>query len=118
MDYTWAVAGYQGAISSGQTTCGLLIGCSIAIGLRHGQAREDKPADASEIRQMAIKEVNHLYRDFLNEFGDSECRNLINCHLGKPEDQTRYLEQEIYKDTCVKFFNFVMDRFIKMDQSL
>lgn len=116
LDYTWASAGYSGAIRSGYTTCGLLIGCTTAIGLRHGQGKECIPTDEPETREKAIQEVNELYREFIGQFGNAVCRELIRCDLSKPEDQARYRDQEVYRDTCFKFFKFIMNRFIEKDK--
>lgn len=116
VDYTWAAAGYRGAIRSGNTTCGLLIGSSIAIGLRHGQGKEGVPMEDEETREQAIREVNELYRSFIDQFGNTLCSGLINCDLGTPEGQARYIEQKIYKDTCFNFFKFIMNRFIEKDK--
>ena len=116
-DYSWATAGYQGAISSGNTTCGLLIGGTIAIGLRSGQGKEVIPVEDKETRAQAIAEVNEFYRDFLGEFNNTICKELINLDFSKPGEGQRYAKEEVYKDTCFKYFNFIMDRFIERDKS-
>ena len=113
---SWATAGYLGAIESGQTTCGLLIGCSVAIGLKFGQGKECLPMEDTDERDKAVTEVNKLYHAFLKEFESTECQILTTCDFSKPEELTRYVEKEIYKDCCFKFFNFVMNRFIEMDK--
>ncbi|MBW2004991.1 MAG: hypothetical protein JRI72_10350 [Deltaproteobacteria bacterium] len=59
-EYSWATAGYMGAISSGQTTCGLLFGGSIAIGLRYGQGKEGIPEEHGQERDKAIHAVYEL----------------------------------------------------------
>ena len=115
-EFSWATAGYQGAISSGQTTCGLLIGSSVAIGLRFGRGKKCIPKEDEKQRNKAIKAVNELYKDFISQYKNTECITLIGCDLSKPEDQARYFEKEIYKDTCFEFYNFVMNRFIEMDK--
>jgi hypothetical protein len=117
IDYSWAAAGYQGAISSGNTTCGLLIGTTIAIGLHYGVGKECIPFEDKETRDKAIAEVNDFYQDFLTEFNDTLCRNLIGgLDMGNPEDRKQYMDKEVYKDTCLKYFQFVMKRFIERDK--
>ena len=115
-DYSWAAAGYSGAIGSGDTTCGLLIGTTIAIGLRHGQGKECIPMEDTDQRDKANADVNEFYRDFIAEFGKTHCKQLINLDLSIPEESKQYREQEVYKDTCFKFFKFVMKRFIERDK--
>ena len=116
IDYSWAAAGYQGAISSGDTTCGLLIGTAIAIGLRQGMGKECIPFEDKDERDNAIAEVGAFYRDFLAEFGNTQCRNLISLNMSVPEERKQYIEGQVYKDTCFKFFKFVMNRFIEQDK--
>jgi len=109
---SWATSGYQGAISSGQTTCGLLIGATVAIGLRHGQGQTSIPFEAEEERGKAVKAVNALYQEFLTKFNGTNCQTLTTIDFSKPEDQARYMEKEIFKDTCFKYFQFLMKRFM------
>jgi len=115
-DYSWAAAGYSGAIGSGDTTCGLLIGTTIAIGLRHGQGKTSLPIDEADDRDKAIADVNEFYRDFMAEFGTAHCKQLISLDMSIPEEREQFREKEVYKDTCFKFFQFVMKRFIERDK--
>ncbi len=73
--YSWATGGYMGAILSGQTTCGLLIGSSVAIGLRCGQGMDGVPEEHEGDRNSAIQAVGELYRDFLKEFDRTDLRH-------------------------------------------
>ena len=116
LKYAWAASGYLGAISSGQTTCGLLIGSTIALGVRHGQGKNCIPIEDEEERGKVVKEVNDLYRDFLTQFSSTDCQTLTTTDFSKPEDQVRYMEKEIYKDTCFKFLKFLMKRFFDEEQ--
>ena len=113
---SWATAGYSGAISSGDTTCGLLIGSSIAIGLRSGKEKTCLPLEDKESRNKAIAEVNALYKDFLEKFGTAQCKELIHCDFSKPDEATRYLKEKIYEKRCFTFYHFVMNRFIEMEK--
>jgi len=115
--YSWATAGYLGAINSGQTTCGLLIGSSIAIGLRHGKEKKCTPTEDEECRNRAVQEVNSLYMDFIHQFNTTLCKELIHCDFSNPVDAAKYIEKEVYKDKCFVFFNFVMNRFIEKEKS-
>jgi len=114
--HSWATAGYLGAINSGQTTCGLLIGSSIAIGLRHGKGKNCIPKEDEESRNKAVKEVNMLYKDFIHKFNSTNCKELTACDFSKQEDANRYMEKEVYKNTCFIFFNFVMNRLIEKEK--
>ena len=112
VDYSWATAGYLGAIESGCTTCGLLIGSSVALGLRFGQGKSTIPFEDKDGRDKAVKAVKEFYLDFLKEFNSTDCQTLTSCDFSKEEDAKRYMDEKIYKDKCFKYFNFVMNRFI------
>ena len=113
---SWATAGYLGAINSGDATCGLLVGSSVAIGLRSGQGKTCLPLEDKEERNKAVSAVNALYKYFIEKFGATHCQKLIQCDFSKPEELDRYVKEEIYKNKCFNFFNFVMNRFIEMEK--
>jgi len=112
--YSWATAGYMGSISSGQTTCGLLIGSSIAIGLHCGQSKEGIPEEYEQERNKAIHAVCELYSDFLKEFSSTDCKTLSHCDFSNPEELNRYIQNKGWKNTCDIFLKFVMDKCIEM----
>ena len=112
--YSWATAGYMGAILSGQTTCGLLIGSSIAINLRCGQGKKGIPEEHESRRAKAITAVNDLYNDFLKEFGSTECKALNHMDFRKPEELAQWAVTKGWKQTCDVFLKFVFEKCIKM----
>ena len=113
--YSWATAGYQGAILSGQTTCGLLIGSSIAIGLRCGRGKKEIPEEHESERGKAILAVNELYNDFLKEFGSTECKTLNQgVDFSNEEEMLQWAIDKRYKQTCDVFLKFVFEKCIKM----
>ena len=114
--YSWATAGYGGAIGSGQTTCGHLIGSSIAIGFRYGQGKDGVPEKFKEERNKASGAVGMLYEDFLKEFGSTHCQTLSGIDFSKPEDRKRFFrDRKIIDQTkCGVLLNFVLNRFIDL----
>ncbi len=115
--YSWATSGYLGALNSGDATCGLLIGSSVAIGLRIGQQKTCMPLEDEKERNKAVIAVHQLYEDFIDQFKTTQCNKLTECDFSKSEDADKYLNEKIYKVKCFKFFNFVMNRFIEMDKN-
>jgi len=113
---SWATSGYLGAINSGQTTCGLLIGCSVAIGLRAGKEKTCFPLEDEKERNKAVAAVHLMYEDFLHEFKSTQCQELTECNFSQEPDQERYVKEEVYKNRCFKYFNFIMNRFIEMEK--
>ena len=113
--YSWATAGYMGAILSGQTTCGLLIGSSMAIGLRCGQGKKGIPEEHESERGKAILLVNDLYNDFLKEFGSTECKTLNEgTDFSNPDETADWGINKKYKQTCDVFLKFVFQKCVKM----
>ena len=112
--YSWATAGYGGAILSGQTTCGLLIGSSIAIGLRCGRGKKGIPEEHESEREKAITAVNDLYNNFLKQFGSTECKTLNKVDFRKAEEFAQWTITKGWKQTCDVFLNFTIKKCIEM----
>ena len=110
--YQWATAGYMGAITSGKTICGVLFGASIYLGFLNGKDATDAPKLKDEGRLNAIKSVNDLFNGFTNQFGETDCTALTGCDWSKKEDLKRYFKEEIYKDTCFRQFEYVVEKCI------
>ncbi len=98
----------MGAIGTGQTTCGLLIGSSVAIGLKCCNGRRVIPEEHLEDRERAIGGVARLYRLFLKEFGSTDCHALSGCDYSNSADIERRMHNEDWKTTCDVFLEFVM----------
>lgn len=111
---SWAAAGYQGAISSGITTCGLLIGCTMAIGFKLGRDREGNPQENEQERIKAISAVQELYQSFLQEFGATGCKELVGIDFSIPEERQSYVDQKIWKMVCDVCLDFVMNKCYEM----
>lgn len=109
-DYSWATAGYSGAIMSGNTTCGLLIGCSIAIGFKYGQGKTGRPEEFLIERGKAIEEVNKLYKEFIEKFGSSECKVINNVDFTKGEEVVNWMTNKGWKKTCDIFLDFIIKK--------
>lgn len=113
-EYSWATGGYLGAILSGKTTCGLLIGSSIALSFRYGRGTNDIPEKCEDERNKAIQAVGELYSDFLEEFGSTECKELSNVDFSKGEEIGRYISTKGWKQTCDIFLEFVLRKCVSM----
>ena len=100
----------MGAIQSGKTTCGLLIGSSCAISLRIGSETETIPEESDIERKKAIRAVRRLYRDFVKTFGSSDCQTLCGCNFSKMKDTLEYVTTKAWKSTCDVQLKFVMEK--------
>lgn len=59
-------------------------------------------------RTLSIETVNRLFKGFIQEFGNTDCRSLTNCDFGKKEEVDRYMQNEVYKHTCFNQFEYVL----------
>jgi len=109
---SWATGGYLGAILSGHTTCGVLIGSSIAIGMRHGRGKNGIPEDSETERTAAIAEVNNLYKEFINEFGSTDCKTINQLDFTNSEAFVQWSVSKGWKKTCDVFLDFVIRKYI------
>jgi len=116
--YQWATAGYAGAINSGKTICGVLFGASIYLGFLNGMGATNAPELKDEGRLKAIKSVNELFNGFINRFAETDCTALTGCDWSKKEDINRYFKDEIYKDTCFRQFEYVIEKCIAEKSSV
>ena len=106
-DYSWATAGYLGAILSGDTTCGLLIGSSVALSLFCGLEKEGIPENHENERNKAIQYVSDLYSSFIKEFGSTQCKTLTKVDFRKGKEISDYITNKKWKKTCDVYLNFV-----------
>jgi len=111
---SWATAGYLGAITSGSTTCGLLIGSTVAIGYRCGQGIEGIPEENEDERQKAIHAVSELYSVFLDKFDSTDCKTLNQVDFRRGEEITDWMIAKGWKKTCDRFLNFTINKCVMM----
>ncbi|MFX1515058.1 MAG: C-GCAxxG-C-C family (seleno)protein [Promethearchaeota archaeon] len=107
-EHSWATGGYLGAIMSGKTTCGLLIGSSVALGLRCGLGKKGIPEDYEDERNKSIQAVGELYNGFLEEFSSTECKVLSRTDFSKGEELGQYIATKGWKQTCDIFLKYVL----------
>ena len=54
--------------------------------------------------------MRDLFQGFIEKFGDTNCRTLTGCDWTNKEDIDRYYKEEIYKDTCYHYLEYVLAR--------
>jgi hypothetical protein len=116
-EFSWATAGYLGAILSGETTCGLLIGSSIAIGIKCGLGSDSVPEDYPEKRGNAIELVSDLYRDFKEKFGSTSCKTLSTVDFSDGDELGAYIMEKKWKSTCDLFLDFTLRKLHEMSKN-
>ena len=106
--YQWATVGYQGAIESGNTICGILFGGAVYLGYLSGLGATGEPGVKDEKRTQAITSVRDLFQGFNEKFGDTDCKTLTGCDWSKKEDVKRYFKEKVYKNICYPQFEYVL----------
>lgn len=101
---------------SGHTVCGTLIGAATAIGIKCGEQTEGTPDEHGLERARTIEAVGTLYRNFINEFGSSDCATLCHCDFANADDVTSYIKNKGWKETCDLFLEFVLKRCAAMSE--
>ena len=115
-EFSWATAGYLGAITSGETTCGVLIGSSVAIGIKYGLGKDSIPEDHPEARGAAIELVSELYRDFKEKFRSTSCKTLCSTDFSDGDQLGEYILEKKWKSTCDLFLDFTIRKLYAMSE--
>jgi hypothetical protein len=97
--------------------CGVLFGGAIYLGFLNGMDSTDAPKLKDEGRLNAIKSVNDLFNGFINKFSETDCSSLTGCDWSKKEDIKRYYKDEIYKNTCFRQFEYVIEKCVSENNS-
>ena len=103
----------MGAISSGKTICGILFGGAVYLGFLNGNDSTDAPKLKDQGRLNAIKSVNELFNGFIDRFAETDCQALTGCDWSKKDDRKRYFKEEVYKNTCYRQFEYVIEKCFK-----
>jgi hypothetical protein len=49
---------------------------------------------------------------YMGAISETDCQTLTGCDWGKKEDIKRYYKDEVYKDTCFRQFEYVIEKCI------
>ena len=74
----------------------------------YGNGETSVPGVENDKRTKAIESVNGLFNGFIEKFGTTDCKSLTNCDFSKKEEVDRYMQDEVYKHTCFKQFEYVL----------
>ena len=89
-------SGFGAGMGRRQEVCGAVTGGIMAIGLKHGSAREgDK-----EAKEQTYRLVRELMARFAAEYGSCLCRELLGLDLSSEEGQKKYKEAGLADKVC------------------
>jgi len=89
---------FGGGVARFGTICGALIGGAMALGFCYGRTQ----AEEKEKREKTYTKVQEMLREFEEEFGTIQCKNLIQLNLLDPADRQKFQEMEVI-NRCSRF---------------
>lgn len=96
---------FGGGVSRFGTVCGALVGGAMALGYRFGRTR----AEEKDRREKTYGKVQEMLREFEKEFGNLQCRGLINLNLLDPEERKKFQELKL-TSRCAGFVAFAVEK--------
>jgi hypothetical protein len=114
-DFLWAGIPFMAGISGEQQApCGAVSASAVSIGLRHRCSFADKEK-VKQARNAARHDAGKLVRDFTKQFGDITCRGLLGLDFSKPGEYQRFLESGVWKGTCEKYVQYVIEKLYEFE---
>jgi hypothetical protein len=95
-----------------------LFGSTAFLGFIFGDGETSAPEVEDDKRTKAIEAVNGLFTGFIEKFGTTDCRSLTDCDFSKKEEVDRYMQNEVYKHTCFKQFEYVLSYCLTRKEAL
>lgn len=115
-DILWTCIAFNGGIAGQQVApCGAVSASIVCLGLRHRWPLADKPR-AKQERLDAREDASELVTSFAEKFGAITCRDLIGLDFSKPEVYRQFLESGIWKDKCLNYVQFVIEKLYELDE--
>ncbi len=91
--------GFGGGMARTGNTCGAVSGAIAIIGLHAGSA---KPGD-KEAKENTYRIVREFIAEFEDEFGSTNCTELVGCHIGTAAGQEQARKNGIFENVCPRF---------------
>ncbi|MGD0625978.1 MAG: C-GCAxxG-C-C family protein [Thermodesulfobacteriota bacterium] len=89
---------FGGGVARLGTICGALIGGAMALGFCYGRTQ----AEEKERKEKTYKKVQEMLREFEEDFGTIQCKNLIQLNLLDPTDRQKFQEMKLI-NRCSRF---------------
>ncbi|HEY0633782.1 MAG TPA: arsenic resistance N-acetyltransferase ArsN2 [Gammaproteobacteria bacterium] len=83
-------SGFCSGISRSGGMCGAVTGGVLALNLLYGR---DRPVETLEQNYAAVQQ---FIQAFEQSHGSSNCQELLGCHLGTPQGQQQFREQQLH----------------------
>lgn len=115
-DILWAGIPFIGGIGGRQEApCGAVSAGALSIGILNKTPISDKQ-NAKVARHSARLEATGMIGGFAEEFGHITCRDLVGFDFAKPGEYQRFLESGVWKDKCMKYVQFVVEKVFSFEE--
>jgi glutaredoxin 3 len=115
-DILWTGINFMGGISGQQEgPCGALSASVVCLGLLHRSPLSEKKR-SKQARHRARQDGDELLRGFKEDFGEISCRQLVGFDFSKPGEYQKFLESGIWKDKCMNYVQFAVEKFYHFDE--
>jgi glutaredoxin 3 len=112
----WTGINFMGGFSNQQEApCGALSATVVCLGLLHRAPLSDKKR-TKQARHKARQDADELVRCFKADFGNLSCRQLVGVDFSQPGEYQRFQESGRSNDTCMRYVQFVIERFYGFDE--
>jgi len=102
-------SGFCGGVgSTHRHICGALSGAVIATGIAFGREK------AEESREKALNLVKELLRSFRQEFGSTECHELVRIDPDDERFSEKWSAWNMGAERCVHFVRFAVKRWLEL----
>jgi glutaredoxin 3 len=93
-----------------EAPCGAISASVLCLGLLHRSPLSDKKK-TKQARHQARLDADELMRDFKNNYDNISCQKLVGFDFSKPGEYQKFLESGIWKDTCMNYVQYVVEKF-------
>jgi C_GCAxxG_C_C family probable redox protein len=97
--------GFGGGMARRSQTCGAVSGALMVIGLKYGKTE----IDDKDAKETTYARVNEFCRNFEEEYGSINCRELLDCDLSTKEGQQKFKDNDYFNQRCMKFVKKACD---------
>ncbi len=116
-DILWAGIPFIGGIGGRQEApCGAVSAGALSVGVLNRAPISDKQ-NANVARHRARLEATGIVGGFTEEFGHITCRDLVGFDFAKPGEYQRFLESGVWKDKCMRYVQFVIEKVFSFEEA-
>jgi glutaredoxin len=116
-DTLWAGIPFIGGIGGRQDApCGAVSTGALSIGILNRAPISDKKK-SRVARHRARLEALGMVSGFAEKFGNITCKELVGFDFSKPGEYPKFIESGVWKDKCINYVQFVVDKVFDFEEA-